>query len=273
MAITTWTNGLSSSTGPAYVGYKPAWVSGSVFWVHSSGSNSNSGLLEEKPKATLAGALDACGTNTADTIIIKSGHTETVTAEQSFTNRAGLTIVGLGTGENRPRFTVGGAVDFLAIEVTNVRIENIFFPASTAAATARIKVSAAGCVIKDCYFQCGTQDTSDTVFLVTGADYCRVEGCTFISTGTTTNQPARAVFSNDALLGVVVEDCIFDGGSAGWSDHAMLHVGGEAEPLQYFRLLNNTFTGYADMAITTTGGKGTIAGVTQSGVGSVVWVP
>lgn len=269
MPVTTWTNGLFSGTGPGYSDYSPTWVSGSVIWVHSStGNDSNAGTLEEKPKATLASAISAAASNEADTILIKSGHTQTVTASQAFTNKAGLTIIGLGTGSNRPRFTVNGAVDYLAVSVTDVWIENLFFVASTAAATSRIKVTADGCTIKDCYFQCGASDTTDTVLVGAGADNCRIEGCTFISTGTTSAQPGQALRYSSGVLGAVVRDCTFDGSSGGWSGGA-LNVDDVA--LQYFRFLNNTLTGYSDILFDGTSSKGTIAGVTQSGVGSVQW--
>ena len=274
MAITTWVNGLSSSTGPNYVGYKPTWTSGTVLWVDSqTGDDDNDGLLEELPKATLASAVDDAGTDNADTIIIKSGHQETLSSSQSFSSKAGLTIVGLGTGNNRPRFTCSGTVDMWAVNASNIWIENIYFAASTGEALSRLKIVEPGVTVKDCYFQCGTQDTTDTVFLGPDSTNCRLTGCTFVSTGTTSAQPGRAVFCNEAILGIVMEDCTFDGGSGGWSDNAVSIVSGESTPAKFFRFINTVFTGYSDMGIGGEGAEGSIVGVVQSGTGSVTWVP
>lgn len=271
MGITNWSNGLSTSTGDAYVGYKPALVSGSVLWVDSvNGSDSNAGTLEELPKATLASAISAAGSNTADTIIIKSGHSETLSGSQAFTNKAGLTIQGLGSGSTRPRFTCSGAVDLLAVSVSDVWIENLYFVKSSGSATSRIKITAAGCHVVNCYFECGSSDAADTVLISSSGSNYRIDNCYFLANGTTSAQPARALTINAAVTGGVVTGCTFDGGTCGWSGAAFGNATGAGT---YFRWLNNTMTGYSDVNISITAAKGTIAGVTQSGVGAVSWTP
>lgn len=274
MAITTWTNGLSTASGPAILGYKPTWASGKVYWLDSTtGSDSNSGLLEELPKATLASCMTAisANTNNSDVLLIKATHRETVTGSQAFTTAAGLTIIGLGSSTNRPQFTVSGSVDFLAVSVTDVWIENIYFVKSVAAATSRILVTAAGCTVKDCYFECGSNDNTATVSIGAAAHRSRVEGCYFLSNGTTAAQGRDAIIITAAAQGVTIKDCTFDGASAGWDVTAGGYALASGAAL-YFRWINNTFTGYSDANIAT-GAKGLATGVTQSGTGSFGWVP
>ncbi len=56
--------------------------------------------------ATLAGALTWCTANRGDKIYIAPGHTESITAAAGIdVNVAGVEIIGIGSGNNRPTFT------------------------------------------------------------------------------------------------------------------------------------------------------------------------
>ncbi len=59
------------------------------------------------PLATLAYALTLCAANRGDLIIIQEGHLETLTADVTC-SVAGVQIVGQGSSNSRPQFTMGG---------------------------------------------------------------------------------------------------------------------------------------------------------------------
>src|SRR3954463_117959 len=94
---------------------------GRVFWVNSSttgflagqrgGSDGNRGTFDS-PFATVGYAFSQCVANRGDVIICKAGHAETIvsaTTAPSLWNVAGVAVVGLGSGDARPTFTLGSA--------------------------------------------------------------------------------------------------------------------------------------------------------------------
>ncbi len=140
---------------------------GKFFWV----SNNTTGLLPgqrggsdgnrgdfNSPFATLSGALGACVANRGDIVLIKPGHVETISANTALLfNKAGVSIVGLGAGNNRPTFT---------LDTANSN---------------RIPVSAANISISNCIF-IGNFLSIATCFLLTTAPEFEVDACEFRDT-------------------------------------------------------------------------------------------
>ena len=97
---------------------------GNIFWVDSgSGSNTNDGT-HVRPYATLDYAVGKCTANNGDLILAKAGHTETVTAAGGLDlDVAGITIIGLGNGSDRPtvNFTTAVTAD-MDVDADNITI-------------------------------------------------------------------------------------------------------------------------------------------------------
>lgn len=77
--------------------------------------------------ATIDAAIGLCTANAGDEIVVLPGHIETVTAAGAIAfDVAGITITGLGTGNNRPtiNFTTSTAAD-INIDADGVTIQNI----------------------------------------------------------------------------------------------------------------------------------------------------
>ena len=131
------------------------------FYVDSvNGNNGNPGTFDS-PFAGLETAINACTANSGCIIVIKAGHTETITSATSILfDVAGIEIVGLGNGANRPTFTF------------------------TTANTARIPVSAANIKISNCIF-IGNFLSIATCFLLTTAPNFWVDNCAFRDTSAT----------------------------------------------------------------------------------------
>lgn len=212
---------VGGSVGPAMVTDGPWRDSGQRWHVRSSGGSdavSPRGLDRIRPLATLAQAV----TNAAagDTIVFLENHQETLSAAQTLGKA--LYLVSEGSGSSRAQFIANGAVAMFDITVAGVRVENIYFPQSTSAPTARIRSAAAETQIIACDFDCGASDTASALKFVTGAGTARVENCQFLSTGTAlTAQPAIGLEVANAMTGLDVVNCIFSGGTVGWSDYAL----------------------------------------------------
>ena len=199
--------------GPTIAQLTGDYFSGSVQWLDTiNGNNANSGGRPELAVKTLAQAVT--NSTTSGIIVIGAGSAETLAGSQSLAI-AHLMIIGCGSGSSMPRYTCSGAVDMFSIASSGVRIRNLYFPASTAAATSRIKMNSTSAEVKDCFFECGANDTGRAVNVTSSS--ARVRGCTFLSTA---SRPAIGLEVSGIVNDTLVESCTFDGGSFGWSDYA-----------------------------------------------------
>ena len=123
----------------------------------ANGSDGNAGTMDA-PFATLDFAVGQCAANLGYVIVVMQGHAETLTSNTALLlDVAGITIVGLGTGADRPTFTL------------------------STANTCRIPVSAANIKIQNCIF-IGNFLSIATCFLLTTAPGFWVDSCAFRDT-------------------------------------------------------------------------------------------
>ncbi len=115
---------------------------GQVFWVDNSatakpgctgGADGNPGTFK-RPLATIQKALDKCTANAGDIVMVKGGHAETIADAATLTfNKAGVAIVGLGSGSNRPTLTFSTATAAnIPVTAANVSLQNFLFKANFA---------------------------------------------------------------------------------------------------------------------------------------------
>lgn len=145
---------------------------GRVFWLSNNttgllasqrgGSDGNRGTFDS-PFATLNYAFTQCIANRGDVILVKPGHAETIsTATAMAWSIAGVAVVGLGNGSNRPKFTI------------------------SADNTATVNVSADNISVQNCQF-IGSFLSIAACFTLTTAKFFTVEACYFKDAGATTN--------------------------------------------------------------------------------------
>lgn len=213
-------NGVGGTTGADLATAAPLYASGTVWYVSSvSGTDAASpaGQDRVKPLATLAQAHTSA--SAGDVIVLLSGHTETLTAAQTF-SKAGILLLGEGSGSSRPRFTRNGDVNMFDVTAAGVAIWNVFFVASTTASTkSRLRTAAVATLARDCYFECGANDTGPAFETVTGASQIRVRDTTYVSTATSvTAQPHSAIKVTNALTDLDLDGVVLSGGTVGWSN-------------------------------------------------------
>lgn len=109
-------------------------TTGRVFYVNSAAtnaSNGNKGDSPDRPLATLTGFLDHADltANNGDTCYVMPNHAETITGVGGLTfDVAGIRVVGLGHGDQRPRFLMDGGTTVTAlITAADVWLENLVF--------------------------------------------------------------------------------------------------------------------------------------------------
>lgn len=164
---------------------------GKVFWVSNAstvmynqkgGSDSNDGSFNA-PFSTLDNAINQCVASRGDVIFIKPGHAESVSTATTINfDTAGIAIIGLGSGTNRPTFTFTTAnTATIPVSAANISVTNCIFTANFLSIAACFTVaSAVEFAVQNCYFN----DTSSVLnFLnivkTTGAANT-ADGLTFI---------------------------------------------------------------------------------------------
>jgi hypothetical protein len=164
---------------------------------------------------TLGQAMAQCVANRGDTIIVLPGHVETVTTTPTFL--AGVTVVGIGTGDERPTFNWTTAASQWAVTVANFRIINCIMNWAATASTATTKAvtwTGANGWMVDCKVIAGAaggaQQATIGLELATGADKFKLYG-TKIYAPTDAAVPTLIKLTN-AVDQVEIKGCDIDVG-------------------------------------------------------------
>lgn len=175
---------------------------GAVFFVNNSsalavggtaGSNGNPGTYQ-KPFSTIDYAVGRCTANRGDLIFVMPGHAETIsTATALSLDVAGISIVGLGCGDNRPTVTLDTATTTtIPVSAANITLSNIIFKANFAAIVSCFTLTTAKNFGLD---KCDFRQTAsaknflnivDTDATTANADGLYVDRCTWVDAETTT---------------------------------------------------------------------------------------
>lgn len=126
-------------TGPLLFSRKPGGpvvlldggsTTGNIFFVHSGTGNDSEGYGSEpdKPFATIDYAIGKCTANQGDRIYVMPGHAENLTSATSLViDVAGIQIIGLGYGGNKPKLTyTTAAAATISMTAANVLFDNFY---------------------------------------------------------------------------------------------------------------------------------------------------
>ena len=159
---------------------------GSRFYVHAGtgGTAANGfGFNPDSPLTTIDAAVALCTANKNDIIYVMPGHAETISAAADIAlDVAGISVIGLGNGANRPTVTMG-TIDSVDIDVdaANVTIQGIRFLSAIDDIVAGIDVNAVNCTIRDCEFLESADDKNFLICILGGSaatsDRLTVEDC------------------------------------------------------------------------------------------------
>lgn len=165
------------------------FITGTVFFVDSNnGSAGASGLKPTEALTTLDAALGKCTDSKGDVIYLMPGHAETITGAGGITlDKIGVSIIGLGRYDLRPRFLMdGGATVTMLVTAANVSIENCVFAAGHADIVTFCTISAKGFRCAYCHFEENVATENFLTVISAGvadndSDGLEVIGCTFNS--------------------------------------------------------------------------------------------
>lgn len=217
MGVTQITTNESTGNIPT-VGVKQLYTTGNIYHVDSNTSTRSAtanGLTPAQAVTTLAVAIALTTANKGDVILLMPGHAETIAAETAISTE-GITILGLGNGDNRPVITFATATTAgITLAADNIRISNVIFLNGIDSQAEIIDVGdAAYTVIDHCQFLEGSasQYLIGITFSNAGGDYCKVLNCEFIGK---TAGPSSAISITTAIDALEIAGCMIMGD---WSD-------------------------------------------------------
>lgn len=190
---------------------------GNLFYVHNSGSATTGPNTPEDPIATIDTAVGLCTANNNDVVVVLPGHAETISAANGADlDVAGISVIGLGRGTNKPTLTFSAAGSTLRFNAANILLQGINFTSSVDSLTKYIDVNANWCTIRNCWFDgpAAKEFLSGINIATTVGDFTTIDGCLFTQgadpTGTDAAADTGAIFLVDSE-NVTISNCKFLG--------------------------------------------------------------
>lgn len=166
--------------------YQAPFTTGNVLYVHSStGSSTGPGFSPETAFSTIDAAVGACTANNGDVIYVLPGHTETITTADAIDlDVAGISVIGLGRGDDQPWIKFNNTAATVAIDADQVTVQNIRFHAliSAVAIGIDVKAGATDALIEGCRFDVDTTTTDEfnlSIDIKAGCTNTHIRGCHF----------------------------------------------------------------------------------------------
>jgi len=213
---------INSLRGIPWMGFPPDITTGNIWFVDSghplASDNTNCGESPLEPFATVDYAVGKCTASNGDIIYVMPGHAETLTDTATLAlDVAGISVVGLGNGSNRPNLTVAGtaATSSITISAADVRIKNLIITVGVDSLLKVFTISANYCIIEDCFVSAiAALQFSSCFNLTTTYDHLTVRRCRVEQTsdpGLTDAAVDTGIFYMVDSEYVSVEDCRFYG--------------------------------------------------------------
>lgn len=194
---------------------------GNIFYVDSNAAGASDGegygSTPDSPLATIDYAIGLCTANQGDVIIVLPGHAESINAASAIdADKAGISIIGLGIGEDRPTITVGTSLDTAMVDIgaADVLIKNIIFQPGNDGVDVLVSIAADGATLEDCELRSDETNAyqADTYIQIAGganvSDRATIRRCKISSI---TAGAAQAILITAAQDALVIEDCWIDG--------------------------------------------------------------
>ena len=188
MGLTNFPHGVSSFGIPVLgSGGQVPTTTGTYFYVSSiTGITVGAGTSPSSPCKTVQQAADKCTASKGDVIIVMPGHTEVLSAAGSITlSKIGVTLVGLGSGANKPTFTYSATAATIVVSAASVTIDNIRLNMGTVidAVVQGIDLSAADVTIKNVDVSMSSASFQATSCIITDANCgnLKIENCVILA--------------------------------------------------------------------------------------------
>ncbi len=199
---------------------------GKVFWVYNGtalqvgqrgGSDGNKGTYDS-PFATIDYAVGQCSSGRGDIIFVKPGHAETVsTAAFIALDVAGISIVGLGKGNNRPTLTWSTAASAITVAANDITIHNFLCIGSMATTFTVTAFSNANAVVANNFNidSCEFRDLDAThgfiAIITTGTTAAQGDGLAFTNNKVFRNLTSPPAANTAVVIGAALDRFTFSG--------------------------------------------------------------
>lgn len=198
---------------------------GRVFWVyngtvlngqnHANGSDGNDGTFR-RPFATINYAVTQCSGGRGDVIVVRPGHAETVSAAAGIAlNVAGIAIIGLGYGANRPTITMSATTSTITADANDIVIQNFLFlgtAATTFTATCFKNTNATvaqNFTIDNCEFRDNAATTGFIACYTGGTTANQSDGFTFTNNKVFRNLTSPPAANTAVVIGAAIDRMTF----------------------------------------------------------------
>lgn len=202
--------------GGLYVVEDSGVTTGNRWFVDSvNGASTNGGTGPDDALATIDAAVGLCTASQGDIIYVMPGHVETVNAASALDlDVAGIKVIGLGWGQNRPRiqFTTG-ATSTVEVNADDIWIENLWFSADfTNGITAGLDIKTGAddftCVNCDFRAEASTKEFLIAVTIEAVNARQRFINCSFWEAA---GDATAAIATEGACDDLLIQGCFFDG--------------------------------------------------------------
>ena len=160
---------------------------GKTIYVDSA-KDAASGINPDEAVGTLDEAFALCTANQGDTIVVMPNHAETVTGAGGITHDvAGVSVIGLGRGNQRPRFLMdGGTTVTYVVSAADAYVENLVFASGHADVVTCFNVTGLNAAFNGIEFEDNTTDENWlSCFKATGAantaNGLTIENCRYVT--------------------------------------------------------------------------------------------
>lgn len=183
MSLSNFPNGITSFGIPLLGSGGIPTTTGNYYFVDSgTGSSSNPGT-KSKPMATINQAKDLCTADNGDVIIVFPGHAENIASATSLVlDTAGVSIIGLGHGRNRPVLTFTATGSRIPISADDIYVSNFVFDASIASIVSAVTVTGDDVTLDNIEWDFDATGIEFLIMLdIDTAKRCTVQNCRLIA--------------------------------------------------------------------------------------------
>lgn len=188
-------------------------TTGDVWFVDSgsaTGADSvGSGRNPDGPFLTIDYAIGQCTANNGDIIYVMPGHTESTTGAAGIDfDIAGVRVIGIGTGADRPTITHTATASTIHMDEAGSWLENVLITCS-ADSTVGIDIDKTDCVLKDVEIRNAAAKEFVTMVNIDGGaanacDRATITGCTFDAPNAGSD---RAIGIDEVADRMLIADC------------------------------------------------------------------
>ncbi len=176
---------------------------GDVYYCDENGSGGD-GTTWFTAEVTLDAAVSDCSADVGDIVFVAPDHEEALAAAQVACDVAGITIIGLGIGDQQPEIEMQHGNSSIDVTAAGVTIRNIHFHSTTAFTNITVEVEAGDFTIEDCLFtDVGNFENVIAIDVGATAENCTIRNNRFESVTATTGATS-AINNTDGVVDKLV---------------------------------------------------------------------